>query len=92
MGAHDAIELTVDAYLDEWVALLRTRIRPTSWTSYVDILDAYVRPRLGALPLVELTGRVLDRHYVHLLGSGNRRGGPLSRRTVEYTTRSSGRH
>lgn len=84
-GACDAAEPTVDAYLDEWVALQRTRIRPTSWTSYVDILDAYVRPRLGPVPLAELTVRLLDRHYVHLLCSGNRRGGPLSRRTVQYT-------
>lgn len=76
---------TVDGYLDEWLALLRTRVKPSTWQSYRSMAEAYIRPRLGELRLDELTVRRLDRFYVELLDRGRcRGGGPLSRRSVAY--------
>lgn len=76
---------TFDAYLDEWVTLLRTRVKPSTWASYRSMAETYIRPALGQLRLDQLTVRRLDVFYVELLTSGRRRGGgPLSRRTVAY--------
>ena len=76
--------LTLDAYLDEWLALQRTRIEPTTWTNYQLMARYYLRPGLGECPVAELTVRALDRHYVQLLEHGGRRGQGLSRRTIAY--------
>jgi integrase len=75
---------TLDGYLDEWFALQRTRVEPSTWESYDTVARAYLRPHLGAVPLDGLAVRALDLHYVRLLESGGRRGQPLARRTVEY--------
>lgn len=80
----DTSPLTLDEYLDEWFALQRTRVEPSTWDSYVTSLRAYVRPYLGQVPLASLTVRMLDLHYVRLLESGGRRGQRLARRTVGY--------
>ena len=77
--------LSLDAYLDEWFTLQRTRVEPSTWQAYDDVARAYLRPHLGSLDLDELTVRILDLHYVRLLEAGGRRGQPLSRRTVELT-------
>ena len=80
----DASPLTLDDDLDEWFALQRTRVEPSTWDSYVTPLLAYVRPYLGQVPLASLTVRMLDLHDVRLLESGGRRGQRLARRTVGY--------
>jgi integrase len=71
-------------YLDEWFVLQRTRVEPTTWRSYRNIADFYLRPRLGDRPLDALSVRELDLHYVWLLEQGGRGGRPLSRTTVVY--------
>ena len=76
--------MTLDAYLDEWLALLRTRIQPTTFRGYDDMINAYLRPGLGQLRVGELTVHQLDLYFVHLLQQGGRRGGPLKRSTVKY--------
>jgi integrase len=77
-------DLTLARYLDEWLALQRTRIEPTTWRSYHDMLRYYVRPHVGDVPLTALTVRRLDLLYVELLQRGGRRGRSLSRKTVGY--------
>jgi integrase len=76
--------VTLDDYLDEWFALQRTRLEPTSWHNYRTMARIYLQPALGATPLTALTTRQLDLHYVRLLEDGGRTGGPLARRTVAY--------
>jgi integrase len=76
--------VTLDEYLDEWFALQRTRLEPTSWHNYATMARIYLRPVLGDTPLKALTTRQLDLHYVRLLEDGGRTGGPLARRTVAY--------
>lgn len=76
--------MTLDAYLDGWLALLRTRVQPTTLRSYTDMADAYLRPRLGPLRIGELDVRQLNLHFAHLLTDGGRRGQPLAPKTVRY--------
>ena len=30
----DVAAMTLDAYLDEWLTLIRSRVQPTTWASY----------------------------------------------------------
>jgi integrase len=76
--------VTLDEYLDEWFALQRTRLEPSTWHNYRTMAAIYLRPALGPTPLAELTSRQLDLHYVRLLEDGGRGGRPLARRTVAY--------
>jgi integrase len=76
--------VTLDDYLDEWFALQRTRLEPTSWHNYATMARIYLRPGLGDTLLHALTTRQLDLHYVRLLEDGGKEGRPLARRTVAY--------
>ena len=76
--------MTLNAYLDGWLALLRTRVQPTTHRSYDDMIHSYLRPVLGSCRVGELTAHQLNLHFVYLLQQGGRRGGPLTSSTVKY--------
>ena len=76
--------LTVNDYLDEWLVLLHTRVRRSTRATYQRMVDIYVRPHIGEVPLAELTSHRLDRLYVDLLTGGGRRGGRLARGTITH--------
>jgi integrase len=80
----DVAAMTLDAYLDAWLALLRTRVQPTTYRSYDDMVHSYLRPVLGGCRVGELTAHQLNLHFLHLLQQGGRRGGPLEHSTVKY--------
>ena len=84
-GMDPDTELTINAYLDEWLLLTRTRVRRSTCATYQRMLDAYIRPHIGSLLLAELTVRHLDRLYVELLTGGGRGGRRLAQRTVAHT-------
>ena len=73
----DVAAMPLDAYLDEWLALMRSRVQPTTWASYQALCRAYLRPHLGPCLIGELTVRQLNLHFVTLLKQGSCRGGPL---------------
>jgi hypothetical protein len=72
----DASDQRLDDYLDEWFALLRTQVQPTTWHGDQNSARAYLRPGLGQVRVGELTVRMLNLHYPRLLESGGRRGVP----------------
>ena len=76
--------MTLNAYLDGWRKLLRTRVQPTTHRSYDDMIHSYLRPLLGECLVGELTVPQCNLHFVHLLQQGGRRGGPLTPKTVHY--------
>lgn len=77
-------DLTFTGYLDEWLTLQRTRVEPTTWRSYAEMIRCYLRPHVDGWLLTGLSVRRLDVLYVELLQSGGRGGRSLSRRTVRY--------
>jgi integrase len=81
----DVAAMTLDAFLDEWLALLRTRVQPRTLRSYIAMTDAYLRPVLGPVRIGDLDVRRLHLHFAQLLTGGGRRGQPLARKTVHYT-------
>ncbi len=74
---------TVRAYLDEWHASARARVRVTTWETYRVYLTSYVNPHIGETRLSELTAVRLNLLYGHLLTDGRIKGpGGLSAKTV----------
>ena len=68
---------------DEWLPVMELNLRPTTWTTYQGLLDAYVIPTLGAVELQRLTPGHLSVLYRELLTSGRRhRPGGLAPKTV----------
>jgi Phage integrase, N-terminal SAM-like domain len=53
--ALDPAKLTVDQYLDRWLAHVRTSLRARTVARYAALLRDHVRPSLGARPLKQVT-------------------------------------
>ena len=43
----DAASQPLDEYLDDWFALLKTRVQLTTWHGYQNMARAYLRPGPG---------------------------------------------
>ena len=69
-----------------WLPIVRAQLKQSTFDSYERNLRLHVLPRIGSVPLSEITPRALTSMYVELLESGrlngHRRG--LSARTVRY--------
>lgn len=75
---------TLNAWLDEWLALQRSQLKPSTVKSYTATARAYLRPTLGRSRLDELTTRLITTTLADLMHHGGRDGRRLSARTVEY--------
>ena len=72
---------TVGEYLDEWIEVVRPRLRPTTWNSYRQSV-AHIKGRIGAVPLQSLAPLAVENLYKELLATRGRQGRPLSPKTV----------
>jgi integrase len=80
-------KLTFGDYLTEhWLPLMQHSLRPTTWDSYDRCIRNHVLPKIGGVPLQDLTASHLDRLYTDLLKGGRADGreGGLSPKTVRY--------
>ena len=78
-------KMTVAGFLREWLDAMRATLRPSTWESYRLNTEAHIIPRLGSVPLQQLTAAGLNAFYADLLAEGRRaREGGLSPRTVRY--------
>jgi integrase len=75
---------SVGDYLDEWLEVVRPRLRPTSWNSYRMAVER-IKGRVGALALQSLTPLDIEDLYKELLSTGRAGGRPLSPKTVRNT-------
>jgi hypothetical protein len=77
---------TVADWCEQWLGAQGSRLRPSTWESYRDVLRGRVVPELGHIPLQSLTAAQIDQLYVRLLAQGRSDGkGGLSARSVRYT-------
>ena len=74
--ALDPAKLTVNQYLDRWLAHVRTSLRARTVARYAALLRDHVRPSLGARPLKQLTPLEVQAVYDGLAVSGRRDGKP----------------
>src|SRR5215218_11281706 len=74
--ALDPAKLTVNQYLDRWLAHIRTSLRARTVDRYTALLRDHVRPSLGARPLKQLTPLEIQALYDRLAVGGRRDGKP----------------
>jgi integrase len=78
-------KLTLGEWLDQWLDSLR--LAPSTMASYQKNVRLHIRPKLGAVPLVKLTGTKITTLYRDLERGGrqdHKEGTALSARTVRY--------
>ncbi len=70
--AAEAINLTLSQWLEEWMrdVVIPTRAYTTVY-GYQSLIDNYVAPLLGEIPLQELSPRDLQRYYAYLTQERN---------------------
>jgi integrase len=74
--ALDPAKLTVDQYLDRWLAHVRSSLRARTVARYAALLRDHVRPSIGARPLKQLTPLEVQALYDRLAVGGRRDGKP----------------
>jgi integrase len=74
--ALDPAKLTVDQYLDRWLAHVRTSLRARTVARYAALLGDHVRPHVGARPLKQLAPLEVQAIYDRLAVGGRRDGKP----------------
>jgi integrase len=80
-GEHvDPNNLSVRAWLTQWLAIIRSEITPRSYECYTDIVVARLVPAFGKLPLAKLAPADIQKVYTQWSTSGRRDGkeGPLA--------------
>ena len=71
--------VTVSGYLRaRWLPTREGRLRPTTSFRCEQMIDRYVLPHIGRVPLRSLTITHLEDLYAHLRCSGSHHGGPLA--------------
>jgi integrase len=74
--ALDPAKLTVDQYLDRWLAHIRISLRARTVARYTALLRDHVRPHVGARPLKQLSPLEIQAVYDRLAVGGRRDGKP----------------
>jgi integrase len=72
----DPAKLTVNQYLDRWLAHIRTSLRARTVARYAALLRDHVRPDIGARPLKQLAPLEVQAVYDRLAVGGRRDGKP----------------
>jgi integrase len=79
---------TLGAFLDRWLAHMKSQLSPRSHERYVEIATKNIAPLLGAVILTKLRPAQISAAYTLALTSGRRRGGGgLAPRTVHHMHR-----
>jgi integrase len=72
----DPAKLTVDQYLDRWLAHVRSSLRARTVARYAALLRYHIRPDIGARPLKQLAPLEVQAIYDRLAVGGRRDGQP----------------
>ena len=78
----DRNQITVTAYLDEWIDSHSMEIKPRTLLDYRACIRLYIAPRIGHMPIQAVRPSTITKLYRDLLASGGRHGKPLAVTTV----------
>lgn len=67
---------------EEWIDSIIPQIKDSTKNKYRNLLDLYIYPRLGNLPLQKITNILLEKYCNELLTTGGVKGTGLSPKTV----------
>jgi integrase len=74
--------VTVGEFLQEWLAAIRSTIRPSTLSAYEMNVRIHIAPEVGTVQLQRLTADRLNTAYASMLESGRRDGRGLSPKSV----------
>lgn len=77
--------LTVGEFFERWIMVHSLNVSQSSAVRYGYIVNGYIKPRLGTIPLSKLKASHIGEFYSYLLTEGGHTGKPLSNRSVEMT-------
>ena len=81
-------KVTLAAFVDTWLADVKSRVSPRTHERYVELLRKNVAPELGEVLMKDLRPAQISKIYADALTSGRRKDGKgLSRRTVLHVHR-----
>lgn len=75
--------VTVEEFLNEWIEIHATTLRPTTEANYRARLRLYVIPLIGKIQISKLRPTDIQKMYLTLLKEGGKSGTPLSAKSVE---------
>lgn len=77
-------KVTVEDFLNEWFSSHSHSLKPTTIQSYRKMINSYLVPNIGKIPISQLRPTHVQKLYVDLIRGGGINGAPLSPRTVSY--------
>lgn len=80
-GAIARTRTTVGDLLDAWLELARSDFSPKTVRETSGMIERYLRPALGDVPLNKLTAATLDRYYRSMLNGGGGNESALALKT-----------
>ena len=80
----DRNNMTVSAYLDEWIEAHAVEIKPKTLADYRHLIERHIKPHIGGLRLQAVRPARITKLYRDLVTSGGKGGKGLSPRTVAY--------
>jgi len=90
IGEHvDPTRMTLREWLTTWLAAVRQEVSPKSYERYCEIVENFLAPELGALPIIKLAPAHIGAAYAKWAAEGRRDGKPggLSPRTRRHIHR-----
>lgn len=66
----------------EWIQTMQSQIKESTYNKYQNLLNAYILPELGGIPICSISSDVIELHCNHLLLYGGVRKSGLSAKTV----------
>lgn len=73
---------TFDFFAKAWLESVKTQIKESTKNKYQNMLEAYILPNIGSIPMNQLTYEVIIGHCQYLLTIGSKSGKGLSPKTV----------
>lgn len=78
-------KITFSQWIDQWLSVHKNNLKPTTYSSYIDMIQNHIKPSIGHIKLKDLNEFTLENLYNEKLKSGKLNGsGGLSPRSIEY--------
>jgi integrase len=75
-------KITVGEYLDRWIETHALRVKPTTLNSYRELINNYLKPRLGSVTVQALKPSDIERFYGELITTPGKAGHNLNPATA----------
>ena len=80
--ALDPVKVTLQDYLERWLAHIATQVSPRSAENYREVVEHWIAPALGNIKLAKLQPEQIAKAYSDALSKGGKNGQGLSPRSV----------